>query len=253
MAEPIHGRRSSRSSSAPRKAPGRTTRASGSRCPALADPVRNAVDASWTFAGRRGAVVWPAARAAGRVAPARADAQAAREPLRGGRTRGGRRPTPPQVRAAGRVTTRPGCTTRLEEQIHLIYERLTGASDIQEDELRRRSRRSRVVTVAARVRFAVRPSGHRRLPWPIWRDAKSERQQTEPLLAESTHWGAGTRARAGRSSELIGPFSRARRGIDSRGGAAAAGARGRRGRTCIRPHAVGHVGADFRISTARRS
>ena len=170
------------------------------------DPVRNAVDASWTFTGGEG-------RSSGRqpglltawrrlvpMLRLRANRYVEPDPRGGADAAAGA--------AAGRVTTDP-VARRLEEQIHLIYERLTGASDIQEDELRRG-------LDAAESYLAARGPFRRAPVWPspasmadLAETPSPSARQTEPLLA-SIKQGTGTRGLA--FLGLIGAILEAREG-----------------------------------------
>jgi len=171
-------------------APGRATirlEVSGRR-----HPERNEVETRWTFTGADGgsAGSQPGLLAAWRrltpMLRLRANRYVEPDP-RGGAAAG--------VSDAGvRLTTDP-VARRLEEQIHLIYERLTGASDIQEDELRRGLEAAEAYLAARGPlrRAPVRPAA------PSVSDLaetpSSSGRRTEPLLS-SIKQGRGTRGLA---------------------------------------------------------
>ena len=155
-------------------------------------PDRNDVETRWTFTGADGVSSGPQpGLLAGwrRLTPMlrlRANRYVEPDPRGGAAASAGD--------AGDRLTTDP-VARRLEEQIHLIYERLTGASDIQEDELRRG-------LDAAEAYLSARGPFRRSPVWPaapsmsdLAETPSPSGRRAEPLLS-SIKQGRGTRGLA---------------------------------------------------------
>jgi putative ATP-dependent endonuclease of the OLD family len=154
-------------------------------------PARNAVEASWTFAGaeRQSSGQHPGLLAEWRrltpMLRLRANRYVEQDPRGAAAATGGA-----DVAAADDPVAR-----QLEQQIRLIYDRLTGASDIQDDELRRG-------LDAAEAYLAARGSFRRAPIWPVppsmsdLAETPAEGVRgTEPMIS-SIKQGRGTRGLA---------------------------------------------------------
>ena len=199
---------------------------SGSRSPARVVRIATTVEARWTFAGARRACHRARSRGCSPSGGGSRRCSGCARTATWSRTRGAQpRPRRPAAQTSPHATD--PVARQLEQQIRLIYDRLTGASDIQDDELRRG-------LDAADAYLAARGPFRRAPIWPAPPSMSDLAETPVPSVrrdraADLEHQAGPRHPRAG-VPRVDRRHPRGERApFAPRGGAAAAGARGRRG------------------------